>query len=100
MIHDDAEDGWLELLPFSACACNGDEVVPEKDAGDMIDLKQSLGQWRFNCLSRIFKFTGRARQYRFTRQELQGGGIWRGFGLNKHGMSFESHIGFFGMILK
>src|SRR5499427_8152253 len=84
MLHDGAEDCRFDVLPLGIRFRYRDEVATEKHAGDARNAEQPLGKRRFRRISRARDVKGAVGQHRATRQEFQGCGIWRRFGLNEH----------------
>ena len=85
MLHDRAEDGGLQMLPLALALGDADEVGAEEHALDAVDLEQARGERRVLALGRIGEFQRPLVEHGPPRDEFQGGGIWRSFGLDEHG---------------
>src|SRR4029078_7561674 len=84
VLHDGAENGGLEMLPFALALGHADEVGAEEHAGDAVDLEQAGGERRAFALGGIAEFHGSFAEHGPAGQEFQGGRVGRRFGLNKH----------------
>src|SRR5262245_30515137 len=85
VLHDDAENGRLQMLPFALALGHADEIGAEEHAPDALELEQACGKGRGLARLGIEKLQGAVREHRPARKEFQGRGIWCGFGLNEHG---------------
>ncbi len=85
MFHDGAEDGGLQMLPLAVALGDADEVGAEKHALHAFDVEQALGERRALAFGAVAELDRTLfAEHGPARKELQGGGIWRGFGLNEH----------------
>ncbi|MNY00313.1 hypothetical protein D3C86_1328020 [compost metagenome] len=84
VLHDRAQNGRLQVLPFRAVLGDGDEIETEINAGNPRNGEEALRQRRSLRLRRIEKLHRPAFQHHLARQELQRGGVRRGFRLNEH----------------
>ncbi|MNY47954.1 hypothetical protein D3C86_1832540 [compost metagenome] len=84
MIHDDTENGRLDMGPVGVVLGDRDEIGTQEHAGHAGYPEQALGQRR---IARGFDAAEIARlthQHVAPRQEFEGRGIGRGFGLDEH----------------
>ncbi|MNL30354.1 hypothetical protein D3C87_1520850 [compost metagenome] len=87
MLHDRAEDGGLQVLPFGIRLGNGDEIVAEINARDAGNVKKAQGQRR-GCSFCFIAKLGRAFFHdNLAGKKLQGRRVRRGFGLDEHGLA-------------
>src|SRR5262245_53601975 len=85
VLHDDAENGGLQMLPFTLVLGHADEIGAEEYPLDALDLEQTCGKGRGLARLGIQKVQGAGLEDRPAREEFQGRGIWGGFGLDEHG---------------
>ena len=85
MLHDDAEDGGLEELPVGVGRLgHGDEVGPQRDPGNCLDLEQPRRQRRALRRPGIVEADVATLEHAAAGQELQGIGVGRRFRLDEH----------------
>src|ERR1700689_1610267 len=84
MLHDGAEDHWLELLPFARVFCHRDEIGTEEHAADAGDAEQSLGERRLRRLLAVAQVERSLFEHRLSGQEFQGRWVWCCFSLDEH----------------
>ena len=89
VLHDDAENGGLQMLPFALALGHADEVGAEEHALDALDLEQTRGKRRGLARLGIEKLQGAVREHGPARKELQGRGVWGCFGLDEHGSTWR-----------
>src|SRR5262249_11791816 len=86
VLHDDAKDRGLELLPFAVGLGDGDEIGAEKYPGDPCDLEQAFGQRRLRGRFLVAHVERAARQHGPSRQEFERCRIRGRLGLDEHGL--------------
>src|SRR5579871_1501977 len=84
VLHDGAEDRWLDVLPLPVGFRDRDEVTAEKHAGHPRNAEQLHRQWRIGGLSGARNIENALGKHRPAGQELQGGRIGGCFGLDEH----------------
>jgi len=72
------------MLPVAVVLGDGDEIGAVEHAGHARHGEQPLGQRRARGAVAVGEFHGAAVEHGAARNELQGGGIGGGFGLDKH----------------
>jgi hypothetical protein len=85
VLHDGAQDGGLELLPFAVGLGDGDEVGAEEDAGHALDPEQALGQRRLGGGVLVAQVERAGGEHRPSGQEFEGGRVGGRLGLDEHG---------------
>jgi hypothetical protein len=85
VLHDRAEDGRLQMLPFAVRLRHGDEVVAEEHGRDARHGKEPLGERGDFASFRSLRLERAFRHHDAAGQEFQGGRIGSRFGLDKHG---------------
>src|SRR5690349_10703168 len=73
------------MLPLAVALGDADEVGAEEHALDAVDLEQTRGERRILALVGIGEFERALVEHRPPRNEFQGGGVRRRFGLDEHG---------------
>src|SRR5471032_205712 len=74
------------MLPVAVVLGHGDEVGTIKNTRDAGHAEQFRGERRARRGLAAGEFHGAAIEYNTARNEFQGGGVRRGFGLDEHGL--------------
>ena len=84
VFHDRAEDDRLEVRPVAFGLGDGDEIGAEKDAADIGEREEALGERRIAGFLGAAELGGAGAEDLAAGEELQARRIGRGFCLDEH----------------